>query len=715
MKMIKNSKVLLASSILAALTGCGTSDDFTPEAKANNAAPVHGGDISVALHEKDALRFVDLLGAPSGASSGEGVATDADGSFMSVTDVSIQASGPRASDIAALGAELNGNQIAIRPAAIAPLLDNDETHTIVVNYNISDGQNKTPRSATFTFAGEDFAPVAIGDNLANYTRDAGTAAVNMLLNVTDADGEALTISNVVASGDNPFTLPVTINGTNLDVDIAAVESQIPDGQKVSFDFTYTISDHRFSIDRNLTINVLGVQDVPGAPLVTNYFKAATVNETDSVLTVDLSDEIVEREGDAIVVSDVMLDGDPLPYGYHLDGNMLSIDPHAFFADVAAGKFIEHRVTYKVSDDQGNMSDGIPEFTVVINGEQTNLIAASGFSAGFEDTANLGPLDQNNNPGGFVWGWAGWGCPAKEIRSASARTGDYGMLMQGSFCHFEIHNIIPMLEDDQKYAMSYWLRNEASNGAAGNPYVPLFANVGDTGLNNRFWWGSRYFDQSLNKWMEHVQLINTNEAGNWDGYEALAVHFGLLKYDDSYSGGKHDIDDLSMVKFGHFDTAAHDMIVDDFGMFENAEAMTVDAGIAEIRDVEGMNKLYVDTTGAADGVTISLPIKAGAIRAGGRYAVSLNAQLINHDALYAPDANTQVMYYVGLSNGTESVAGNGNGVTWGPNDSAADVIITEEFGRTADVDWSGETMTLNILLSEANAQYYIDNVRLIAIP
>jgi len=715
MKMIKNSKILLTSSIFAVLTGCGTSDDFTPEVKVNNAAPMHGGDINIAFQEKDALRFVNLLGTPSGAASGEGVATDADGSFMSVTDVVIQVSGPRADDIGELGAELNGNKIGIRPLAIAPLLDNDQTQTIVVNYNISDGQNKTPRTATFTITGEDFAPVAVGDNLANYTRDKGTASVNMLMNVSDADGEALTISNVVASSGNPLTLPVTVNGTNLDVDIAAVESQIPDGQKVTFNFTYTISDHRFSIDRNLTINVLGVQDVAGAPLVLNYFKSAELNETESLLTVDLSDEIDEREGDAIIISDVMVDGDALPYGYHLDGNVLTVDPHAFFADAEAGAFITHKVTYKVSDDQGNMSDGIPEFTVVINGEQTNLIAATGFSADFENVANVGPLDQATNPGGFVWGWAGWACPAKEIRTESARTGDYGMLMQGSFCHFEIHNIIPALEDNQKYAMSYWLRNEASNGAAGNPYVPLIANVGDTGLNNRFWLGSRYFDQSLNMWMEHVQLINTNEFGNWDGYESLAVHFGLLKYDDSYSGGKHDIDDLNMVKFGHFDTAAHDMLVDDYGVFENAETIVASAGTAEIRDVEGMNKLYVDTTGATDGVTISLPIKVGAIKAGGRYALSMNAQLINHDTLYAEGANTQVAYNVSLSNGTEFVVANGNGVTWGPIDSAADIIITEEFGRSADVDWTGETMTLNILFSESDAQYYIDNVRLIAIP
>ena len=714
MNTFKKTKVLLASTILAALTGCG-SEDYTPEATVNTSAPTHGGDISVSLFEKDPIEFVDLLGTPTGAATGDGVAFDADGNYLTVTDIVISLSGPKAEQIGEIGVVLQGNQVGIRSTEIAPLLDTDETHTIVVSFNISDGQNKTPRTATFTIEGEDFAPVAVGDNLGNFTRDAGSASVDMLLNVSDADGEELTISNVTPSSDNPFMLPVTLNGTMLDIDISAIENQIPDGQKVAFEFTYSINDHRFTIERNLTVNVLGVQDVAGAPLVTNYFKAADMNETDGVLVIDLTDEIVEREGDPIMISAVMLDGDALPYGYDLDGNTLTIDPHAFFNDVNAGEFITHKVTYKVSDDQGNESDGLPELSVVINGEQTNLIAETGFSADFEDPANVGPLDSDTNPGGFNWGWAGWACPAKEIRTESARSGDYGMLMEGSFCHFEIPDIIPALEDNQKYVMSYWLRNESSNGNAGNPYVPIIASVGDSGLDNRFWLGSRYFDQSLNKWMEHAQIINSNDSGNWDGYEGMAIHFGLLKYDDSYAGGRHDLDDFSMVKFGHFDTAAHDMIVDDFGLFENSETIVSDAGTVAIMVVNGMNKLYVDTTGTANGVTVTLPIKAGAIKTGGRYAVSMNAQLINHDEKYGVDSNTQVVFDVSLSNGMESIASNGNGSTWGASENAVDVIITEEFGRTADIDWSQETLTLNIRFAETDAQYYVDNIRLIAIP
>lgn len=717
MKTFKSSNMLLASSVILALSGCG-SEDFTPAAKENNSAPMHGGDINIAFHEKDDLKFVNLLGTLSGASSGEGVATDADGNYLSVTDVTIQTSGSQADKIAALGAELNGNQIAIRPAAIAPFLDNDQNHTIVVNYNISDGKNKTPRTATFTFSGEDAAPVATGDLVGNFTKDAGTGELNLFTNVFDEDLEPLSVdgASIIAAGANPFDLGLTIVDNILNIDIASVSEQIPDGNKVTFNYTYKIKDHNHEIERNMVINILGVKDVPGAPLIPDYFLSSEIKETDTVQMYDLAQDVVDREGDSIVVHDITLDGGTeLPYGVEVDGNVLYLDPHSYFNQVNHGEFKELLFSFKISDDQGNTSDGERTLTVKLNGEQTNMIAAAGFKAGFEDEAQVGPLDQNANAGGFVWGWAGWGCPEKAYQAESARTGKYGMRMVGSFCHFEIHNVIPVIEDNQKYAMSYWLRNEASNGAAGNPYVPLFANVGETGLDNKFWLGSRYFDQGLDKWMEHVQLINTNESGNWNGYENLSMNFGLLKYDDSYAGGSHDIDDLNLVKFGHYDTDAHDMLVADAGLFENGETIVSSGGVVEIRDVAGDHKLYVNTSGEVSGVTISIPVKAGAIREGERFALSLDAQLINHDTLYEVDANTKVEYTVSLSNGTESIAGNGAGSTWGPDISLADIIITEEFGRSADVDWSTEMMTLNITLTEANAEYYINNVRLIAIP
>ena len=75
----------------------------------------------------------------------------------------------------------------------------------------------------------------------------------------------------------------------------------------------------------------------------------------------------------------------------------------------------------------------------------------------------------------------------------------------------------------------------------------------------------------------------------------------------------------------------------------------------------------------------------------------------------------MLYELTLSNGTDSIAANGSGMTKGAEITTSDIIITEEFGRSAEIDWAEQTMSLNIKLSESDAQYYIDNVRLIAIP
>mgnify|MGYP003670416657 FL=1 len=711
MKSIPATKFLLASVACSVITACGGSGGGSSTPTVSSNSPAHGGDIMLTYSEKDPFKRLFLLGTPTGENSGTGVATDMDGDILRVTNIS-------SSLTDMTGFELDGLYLGIRPEAIAPTLDTDETLTMTLTYDITDGSNTTARSATITIIGQDIAPVAEDDLVGNFTRDAGMGVVDLLKGVVDGDEEPLTAFDVTADANNPLTIPFTINEENqLELDVSAVESQIPDGEKVTFNYTYKVKDHRFEIDRNLVINVLGVQDIPGAPLILNYFLEASANETDTVQVYDLAQETVDREDDAIVIDNLTLDGDAdLPYGVELNDTMLSVDPHAFFNEIDMGQSKVLSFGFNVADDAGNTADGQRSLVVTINGEETNLVKAAGFNADFEDAAHVGPLDATNNTGGFMWGWAGWACPDPGINTASARTGDYGMHMQGSFCHFELQNIVTSLEDNQKYAMSYWLNNAASNGASGNPFVPLFTTVPEgSSLDNRFWLGGRYSDQSLNTWMEHVQIIDTGDTGDWDGYETLPVHFGLLKYDDSYAGGDHSIDDLNMVKYGHYDTAAHDMLLDDIGLFDNAETIVSDGGTVEIRDVESMQKLFVDTTGTTDGVTISLPIKAGAIQAGGRYAVIVDTQLINHDTLYTAGENTVVLFELTLSNGTESIAANGSGTTKGTENTTSDIIITEEFGRSAAVDWSQETMTLNVMLTEANAQYYIDNVRLIAIP
>ncbi|MFC3122236.1 hypothetical protein [Agaribacter flavus] len=707
MKTFKKSSAVLATSTLLALAGCGggTADDFTPAPVQNDSPPVHGGDIAMEFQEKDTITFVELLGTPEGRLSGEGNATDADGNFLTVTDVTITTSGPRADEIQTAGIELRGNKLGVRPLDIAPNLDTDETHTVVVNFNISDGANLTPRTATITIVGEDFAPEIANDLVGNFTRDAGASSIDGLLNVSDADGEPLTISNLVASTDNPFELPISINGTNIDVDIAAVESQIPDGQRVTFNYTYTVSDHRFDIERNLTVNVLGVQDVPGAPLVLNYFKSLEVDETDAVMTIDLSDEIQEREGDDIVILDVMADGGDLPYGLNLDGNILEFNPHAFFNAVPAGSFVEKVISYNVEDSNGNRADGTAELTIRINGVQTNLMATALTDPTFEDPSIRGPLVTGGNLAGFnEFGFFSSGCNLIEVTNEAAIFGDYGLKIEGANCELNGGPVIDVLEANKKYAFSMALKNTAE--VSGNPWISFWNTPGaDT-----FWAGARYFDNTtINTPLEHVFLLSTFEGGSHAVNVGLSLSFNLAKFFQGFD--IHFVDDFHFVEYGFIDLAAHDILTNDVGLFDGEDPLSsvtnVGGTVAVVESGDSM-VLEVNTTGS-ESVTVSLPIDAGAIIEGGRYLLSADVNLTNKEE--GADNET---FSASLSNGTSAIGSGTFGTAVASATTTSEIFFSEKFD-TSDIDWSSETVTVNLTFNGVDSIYHIDNVRLVFIP
>ncbi|GAB5379471.1 MAG: hypothetical protein Alis3KO_28670 [Aliiglaciecola sp.] len=720
MKTFKKSYVLLAGAMLTALTGCGgdSAGDFTPEEKPNASAPTHGGDIMLNFNEKDALTFVNLLGTPNGTATGEGVAADADGNYLTITDISITTSGPRVDDILGAGIEINGNQIGVRPLAVAPNLDTDETHTAVVSFNISDGANKTPRTATFVFEGEDFAPVIANDLIANFTRDAGSSSIDGLTDVTDADEEALTISNLVADAGNPFTLPVTINGTNIEIDVSAVENQIPDGQKVTFDFTYTVSDHRFDLERNLTLNVLGVQDIPGAPLVLNYFLSEDVLETDGMLVVDLAKEIDEREGDAIVISDIALDGEEYTSSFagEVDANTLYFNPNAYFDEIAAGEFRDFRFTMKVSDDQGNTSDGERELIIRVNGVESNLLVANGMDVGFE-----------NGGTGFDLTWCD---PGAGIQSSIVANGDASFQMLGAPCYYAVTaEAFPDLEVGGKYYFHY--NAYVGNGDA-SPYIMLSADP--NGAHN-FWAGARPWHPANASWRPLLVEFDTQSGylatANDDGETPMDIAAQLRLFVMSAwlgNDGMPVLDDFTFVRFDNLEGV--DILTNSPGSFEDTDyvPMTTGGGIVEVREDPNdstNNVLFVDTTGATEAITISFPIDNGAMVSGGRYRVTYDVQYLNYTANNEAGSDPNINEFGGYQ--FEIVFKNPdieldftlfsniwNGADYGQVQNIADET-SHWWGFGADTDWNSENNTVNFVLKGVGAQYIIDNIEIIRVP
>lgn len=720
MKTFKKSKVLLAASVITALTGCGgSSDDFTPESVVNTSAPIHGGDITVALQEKDAIQFINLLGTPTGAASGEGVAFDADGNYLTVKDISISTVGPRVDELGQTGIEVNGNQVAIRPLDIAPLLDTNETHIVTVNFNIFDGENSVARTLTVTIEGEDFAPVIANDLVNNYTKDAGITVIDGLQNVTDQDGEVLTIHNLVPNPGNPFNLPVTINGSDLEVDVSAVENDIPEGQKVTFNFTYTVSDHRFDIERNLTINVLGVQDVPGAPLILNYFLNEDIQETDGMLEVDLAQEIQEREGDAIIISEVKLNGQEYTASFagRVEGNILYFNPSAYLDDVAAGSFNEYKFTMKVSDDQGNTSDGERELLITVNGVESNLLAAAGMDVGFE-----------NDGAGFV----PFNCvPGAEITGSIVATGNSSLQMLGAPCYYAIPaGVFPDMELGGKYYFHY---NAYVGAGDASPYIML--NNDPNGTHD-FWVGARPWHPANASWRPLLVEFDTQSGylanANGDGESPMDIADQLQLFVMSAwlgNDGMPVLDDFRFVRYDNIEGV--DIISDSVGTFEDDSFVptTSGGGVVEVREDSNdatNNVLYVDTTGADDtGVVISFPVTRGAMVSGGRYRVSYDVQYLNYDLNNAAQSDPNINQWGGYQfevvfknpdSGLEfaHVSTIWNGSAYGQIQGVADET-THWWGFGAETSWESDNISVDFVLKGVGAQYIIDNIEIVRIP
>lgn len=846
MKTFKKSRVLLVSSILAAIAGCDVENpDYTPEQKANTSSPQHGGPIAIKMHEKDGYKLVNLLGNYKGADNsidangdgafvnvdhngdgeiknvdrngdgmidnvdrngdgviadvdvnadgviadfdlnGDGVSTiqdangdgvfanvdvngdgefldtdvngdgtianldtdddgvldhfeteveveveieaeveqelaakDADGEPLTVVDLVVTRSGDRIDDIGSLGVDLLGNKVGLRPYEIAPLLDTGESHTITVDYAISDGTNKVARQLTVEIEGEDFAPEFTGNLIGNFTRDAGSSNLDGLKNVVDLDEEMLTIGNLVASDDNPFDLPITVNGTTFDVDVSSVESNIPDGQKVTFNFTYTISDHRFDVERSLVINVLGVQDIAGAPLVLNYFKTDEFDETDGLKTYDLTAEIDEREGDAIVISDLMLDGSAdLPYGVKFEGTTLSFNPNAFYDDIAAGTFKEFLFTYKVADENGNVSDGTPELTLTVNGVESNLLKALGADVGFEN-------------GGTGIGNT-WCDPGSEITNSLSANGEHSFQMLGAPCYAAIQaDYFPDLGPGEKYFFSY---NAYVGAGDASPYFMISADP--NGAHN-FWQGARPWHPANGSWRPLMITYDT-DAGylateNADGEKPIDNSESLrMFFLSAWMGndGMPAFDDFNMVRYDNLEGV--DVITGNVGSFEDADYVPTVTGGGTIEVQADPNDadnkvLYVDTTGADDaGVKISFPIERGAIVPGGKYRVTYDVQYLNFDANKEAGTDPNINQWGGyrfevvFANPDNDLTFSMFSDVWNGNAFGTVQGIADErthwLGFGAETNWESDNITASFVLKGVGAQYIIDNVKIDRMP
>lgn len=692
---------------MTALAGCGD-ESFKPPVRGANNAPEVSANIVVEIDEAEMntpnpSKAVFLLGSRDGERVANGDVFDKDGDVLSVKNLV-------ANTTDLTGFDMQGNTIYVRTSDLNPLVDSGESKTVVFTYDISDGINEVSRTATITFNGLDFEPEISGDSLGNFTRDAVHGSIDLLANATDRDGEVLTASNLVADPSNPFPLNVSINSNHeAVVDIAAVADQIPDGEKVTFKFTYDVQDHRVPVEANLVINIVGFQDIPGTPLIGSYFLTDTVNETDNLKSYDLIDDVIDREGDAISIKNVQLNGSvELPYGVAVDGNNLWLNPTAFLTEIAPGENKILSFTYQIEDANGFTSDGVRSLDITINGVESNIIAAEGGSVTFE----------SDTIGQLPFGWENFGYEGAApiaVSTEAARTGNNGVtLVPGIGMAIDW-----TAEKDRIYYYAGWSKTVAPNGFA---QLPVHFNVYNEPAG-REWWrgGNRQWVADTTVWNESFSIFNTFSFG-----------LGLLVADPaaatpvpnpsfhifngplaSHSDVTAYVDDVRIVDITDINAYANNILDNTLSSFEDGLVPTNNGvGVFAVTDsatdvTNGTFALTVDTTGAA-GAEFELPVPSGAIKEGGRYMLQLDLQATN------AVADTATGFQVKLKTASGEVF-NFYPSVWSNNANPAVRVMLNTETASGTPDWENEDVTVSVIFNNGDIIYHVDYLALFAIP
>ncbi|WP_159084000.1 Ig-like domain-containing protein [Saccharobesus litoralis] len=708
MKTLQTTKCLLAASLIALLAGC--EEDYSPEQKTANVAPTHSGDLTLTMNEGDIVTkaTVNLL---------EGV-VDTDGDYVTIANLT-------ASSDNTVGVMHEPTRISFDTTAIADDLDSGQVHTIAYTYDISDGTESVQRKLTINVNGLDHAPTINGDLSANFLKSAD-GIVDLLAGTADLDGEALSAHSVVADAGNPFDINFTVSDDfKIDFDFAAVSDSFPSGKLSTFKYSYKVSDHNHDLTRNLEINVLGVVDVLGAPVVTEYFTTASINEDGGVQTFDLAKDATDREGDPIQVTNVMVDGKPLPYNMALNGTQLSVDPAAYY-HLQPGEQQNTVVSYKLQDDGGKTADGTLELTLTITGTDMNLLSQAGLASDFDDDSD--PVTQTN---GFV---TLVGCPnGVGVNNVDSISPNYSFQILGGLnCMQRIEaQYWPDMADNEQYYMSYWIKT-----AGVSPWVGLSDTITNPPSATLAFW-----DQGFRPDLTPNDGVIKKEDVGDDTWQHITIQYdtttgvakrfidaGIADKTSFYIAsswvaptGTPLFDNLKLVKYN--DKKGPDALLGS-GAFDSAAVPTITGGgtVSITNDT-----LIVNTTGATAGtpVVVSLPVASGAVKANGRYVLELDIQYVNFDANKATDGTTTAAgsypVIASLSTNAGAVSFSNSQLpqnAWQGGVNNIEIVLSEvqhTLGQGTVTDWSADDVMLNLEFDFIGAEFKIDNVTLKAIP
>ena len=246
------------------------------------------------------------------------------------------------------------------PPAAFSNLPSGQSDVVSFNYEVSDGTDTATATITITVEGTFVEPnsLPVASNITLVTNADTAVTFNVLSNVTDADGDALTISTrpsgvgLIDNGDGTFTYTPP----------ADAFGRLLDGQSDVVTFDYAVSD---GIDTDTAMIAITVN-------------GTFVNTPPQVLAAELGILNDRPTNVSIVGSAIDADGDPLTYtispipNLTVTGNgLFTFDPRENFSDL---QFNEVRI---VSFDF-TVSDGIDtvtaQYSLFVTGNVSSPVA-----------------------------------------------------------------------------------------------------------------------------------------------------------------------------------------------------------------------------------------------------------------------------------------------------------------------------------------------------
>ena len=287
------------------------------------------------------------------------------------------------------------NRLVYNPGGDYQYLGAGETAFVVIDYTISDNHGATDSArVTVTISGENDAPVARHDTAVVSEDNVLVATGNVLANDTDADGDALVVTNPGTYIGTYGNLVLAADGTYsyvLNNSSTAVQS-LSMCDVVADTFGYTVNDGNGGSDSDtLTVNITG----EGGPVFTvnegfaaqpsPYFDPAleadqfvityssrilqTVNGTDNPFTQAGSIRIIDYELNE--VSQPSFLNTPEPLGYRLFLNFTGAGHSVFGSGTMEGSY--DSFTYSLYlDRMGNSNAFLGDRTTVVNGDDVLL-------------------------------------------------------------------------------------------------------------------------------------------------------------------------------------------------------------------------------------------------------------------------------------------------------------------------------------------------------